>query len=266
MLYKTIAQIASEGLGLGDRPDYISVKAMCVTIRKDSAVYTVNVTRKTSKSPFSSLQMCPEENCGKKVVDENNGTFRCEKCCKVYGHFKWAYMLSVEIADATGSQWVTVFGNEAEALLGITADALGTHKVNVGVIVRLLCIRASLLQKNDSAIDSIVRRATHRERLFKLRAKVEQFNVRDPNDASPRDASLDLGRTPREIDVRRYERHRLAIVRSAINRRHSTQRIHATLIGSCFSYCENARCDKLGERTSNQAHGMFFHSTSDRVP
>ena len=181
--YKTLVQIAAEGLGLGDRPDYINVKAMCVSIRKDTAVYTVNVTRRLA-SLYSSVQMCPEENCGKKVVDENNGTFRCEKCCKVYGYFKWAYMLSVEIADATSSQWINVFGNEAEALLGITADALGNHRVNVGVAERLVHIRRTCisLQKNDSAIDSIVRRATHRERLFKLRAKAEQFNVRDPND------------------------------------------------------------------------------------
>jgi hypothetical protein len=41
--------------------------------------------------------MCPEEKCGKKVVDENNGTYRCEKCNKTYNHFKWAYMLSVGI-------------------------------------------------------------------------------------------------------------------------------------------------------------------------
>lgn len=39
--------------------------------------------------------MCPEERCGKKVVDENNGTYRCEKCNKTYDNFKWAYMVSV---------------------------------------------------------------------------------------------------------------------------------------------------------------------------
>lgn len=41
--------------------------------------------------------MCPEDRCGKKVVDENNGTYRCEKCNKTYDNFKWAYMLSVGI-------------------------------------------------------------------------------------------------------------------------------------------------------------------------
>ena len=77
--FKTLAQIISEGLGLGDKPDYVSVKAMSTVIKKDSAVY----------------MMCPEERCGKKVVDENNGTYRCEKCNKTYPNFKWAYMVSV---------------------------------------------------------------------------------------------------------------------------------------------------------------------------
>lgn len=43
--------------------------------------------------------MCPEDRCGKKVIDENNGTYRCEKCNKTYDNFKWSYMVSVRIRD-----------------------------------------------------------------------------------------------------------------------------------------------------------------------
>ncbi|CAF3183622.1 unnamed protein product [Rotaria sp. Silwood2] len=77
--FKTFSQIATEGLGLSDKPDYINVKAVITFIKKETAVY----------------MMCPEERCGKKVVDENNGTFRCEKCNKTYNNFKWSYMVSV---------------------------------------------------------------------------------------------------------------------------------------------------------------------------
>jgi len=38
---KTLSQIISEGLGLGDKPDYVSVKAMSTLIKKDTAVYMV---------------------------------------------------------------------------------------------------------------------------------------------------------------------------------------------------------------------------------
>ena len=41
---KTLSQIISEGLGLGDKPDYVSVKAMTTVIKKDTAVYMVSTT------------------------------------------------------------------------------------------------------------------------------------------------------------------------------------------------------------------------------
>ena len=78
--------------------------------------------------------MCPETGCGKKVVDENNGTYRCEKCNKTYSNFKWSYMVSAEISDATGAQWITLFRSEAEALLGVTAEEFGNHKLNVSIV------------------------------------------------------------------------------------------------------------------------------------
>lgn len=40
---KTLAQIIVEGLGLGDKPDYVSVKAMSTVIKKDTAVYMVSL-------------------------------------------------------------------------------------------------------------------------------------------------------------------------------------------------------------------------------
>ncbi len=38
---KTLSQIISEGLGLNDKPDYVSVKAMTTIIKKDTIVYMV---------------------------------------------------------------------------------------------------------------------------------------------------------------------------------------------------------------------------------
>ncbi|CAF3669774.1 unnamed protein product [Rotaria sp. Silwood1] len=142
--FKTFSQITAEGLGLNDKPDYINVKAIITVIKKDTAVY----------------MMCPEERCGKKVVDENNGTFRCEKCNKTYNNFKWSYMVSAEISDATGAQWMSAFRNEAEALLGISADEFGNHKLN----------------QNENTIDDILQKVMNRERVFKLRAKADQYN------------------------------------------------------------------------------------------
>ncbi|CAM4870960.1 unnamed protein product [Rotaria socialis] len=141
---KTLSQVITEGIGLGDKPDYVSVKAVITIIKKDTAVY----------------MMCPEGKCSKKVVDENNGTYRCEKCNKTYNSFKWAYMISAEISDTASAQWITIFRNEAETLLGVSAEEFGNHKLN----------------QSESIVDEIISKAMNRELIFKLRAKAEQYN------------------------------------------------------------------------------------------
>jgi hypothetical protein len=45
--FKTFSQVISEGLGLGDKPDYVNVKAMSTVIKKDTAVYMVNRKKTT---------------------------------------------------------------------------------------------------------------------------------------------------------------------------------------------------------------------------
>lgn len=39
---KTFSQITAEGLGLSDKPDYVSVKALTTLIKKENMVYMVN--------------------------------------------------------------------------------------------------------------------------------------------------------------------------------------------------------------------------------
>jgi hypothetical protein len=53
--------------------------------------------------------------------------------------------LQAEISDSTGAQWITVFRNEAEALLGITAEEFGNHKINVTRISLLIKIKYLIL-------------------------------------------------------------------------------------------------------------------------
>ncbi|CAF1157972.1 unnamed protein product [Rotaria sordida] len=142
--FKTFSQIIAEGLGLDDEPDYVNVKAMSTLIKKDTVAY----------------MLCLDVTCRETVVDENNGTYRCKRCNKTYNNLEWSYMVSAEISDATGAQWITVFGNEAETLLGMTANDFGNH----------------ILNQNESIIEDIIRKAMNHERIFKLRAKAEQHN------------------------------------------------------------------------------------------
>jgi len=38
---KTFSQIAAEGIGSTNKPEYVIVKAMCTSIKKDTVVYQV---------------------------------------------------------------------------------------------------------------------------------------------------------------------------------------------------------------------------------
>merc|ERR1712157_484333 len=106
--FKTISQIKDENLGMGEKADYFNVRAFCVFLRKENCMY----------------QACPGEECNKKVIEEDNG-YRCEKCHRTYQEFKYRLILSSNIADFSGNQWITSFQDSAEAILGTTAEALG---------------------------------------------------------------------------------------------------------------------------------------------
>lgn len=40
-------------------------------------------------------QACPSQDCNKKVIDEQNGLYRCEKCDREFPNFKYRMILSV---------------------------------------------------------------------------------------------------------------------------------------------------------------------------
>ena len=44
---------------------------------------------------FFSIQACPTENCNKKLVDQGNGMWRCEKCNREFPNYKWRMILQV---------------------------------------------------------------------------------------------------------------------------------------------------------------------------
>ena len=61
--------------------DYYTCIATIVYLRKENCLY----------------QACPSQDCNKKVVDQHNGMFRCEKCDKEFPNFKYRLILSVSL-------------------------------------------------------------------------------------------------------------------------------------------------------------------------
>ncbi|NXY76643.1 RFA1 protein, partial [Glareola pratincola] len=141
--WKTLFEAKSENLGLGDKADYFSCVATVVHLRKENCMY----------------QACPSQDCNKKVIDQQNGLYRCEKCDREFPNFKYRMMLLVTIADSLEYQWLTCFQDTAEIILGQNAAFLGELK-----------------EKNEQAFEEVFQNANFNMYEFKIRVKQETYN------------------------------------------------------------------------------------------
>lgn len=141
--WKTLDQLKNDQLGMGDKADYFSIKGTVLYSKKDNALYMA----------------CPEKDCNKKVIDQNDGTYRCEKCSKNYESFKWRMILNINMADFSESTWATCFQEQAEMILGVSSEELGNMK-----------------SSNDPRYDEYFSECVFKEFNFKLRAKMETYN------------------------------------------------------------------------------------------
>lgn len=104
----TIAKAQAENLGMSEKGDYFNVKAAVSFLKVDNFAYPA----------------CASENCNKKVVEEPDGTWRCEKCDVNHPKPQWRYMLTISVMDESGQLWLTLFNDQAEQLLEIDASSL----------------------------------------------------------------------------------------------------------------------------------------------
>ncbi|XP_057632826.1 replication protein A 70 kDa DNA-binding subunit [Chionomys nivalis] len=141
--WKTLYEAKSENLGQGDKADYFSTVATVMFLRKENCMY----------------QACPTQDCNKKVIDQQNGLYRCEKCDREFPNFKYRMILSANVADFQENQWVTCFQESAEAILGQNTAYLGELK-----------------EKNEQAFEEVFQNANFRSFTFRIRVKLETYN------------------------------------------------------------------------------------------
>lgn len=139
---KVLGQIVTEQLGLGDKPDYISCRATVMQLRNDK-----------TKPPW--YMACAT--CNKKVQDSGNGLFSCEKCNNEQATAIPRYILSAVVADATGAQWVSMFNEQAEAVLQVKADQMNQW------------LQSGMEQQYEAAFKA----AQHKQFSWKIRARAE---------------------------------------------------------------------------------------------
>lgn len=79
--FLTFHETKLKNLG-AEKPDYFQIMGMIHTVRSDNMLY----------------KACPNQDCNKKLVDMNNGTYRCEKCNIETSEFKNRLLVNVNYA------------------------------------------------------------------------------------------------------------------------------------------------------------------------
>ncbi|KAI1662661.1 replication factor-a protein [Daldinia decipiens] len=110
---KVISQVKDEGLGT-ETAHYFNLKATIVYIKQDSFAYPA----------------CSSEQCNKKVTEQSDGTWRCEKCEISHPRPQYRYIMSVNVNDHTGQLWLSCFDDVGRVIMGMSADELMEIKEN----------------------------------------------------------------------------------------------------------------------------------------
>lgn len=140
--WMTFQEAKESNLGTGEKPDYFQCKALVHNIRSGNAVY----------------KACPTQDCNKKVVDQENGTYRCERCNQEFPNFKYRLLLSLLIGDWTSNRYVTAFQEVGEALLNRTSQEIG-----------------ETLESDKEEVERIFNTVAFQSYIFRLRSKVEHY-------------------------------------------------------------------------------------------
>jgi len=145
---KTFGEVKKENLGTGsEKGDYYSACGYLTLIQKDKALYMACGNQLDGRT------------CNKKVQDQNDGTYRCEKCNINAPTFNWRMIMSMSMADCTDNNWVNCFQELGENILGINSEELGAMFLN-----------------DRQAYDKVFTKATFQRFTMRLRAKADNYN------------------------------------------------------------------------------------------
>ncbi|XP_045536529.1 replication protein A 70 kDa DNA-binding subunit isoform X2 [Papilio machaon] len=139
----TFAEAEARQLGAGERGDYFCLLGALTFTFSDNAVY----------------KACPQEQCNKKLIDQENGLYRCEKCNREYPNYKYRLLLGANVSDPTGDQRVTAFNEAAESILGKTAAEIG-----------------QMFEYDKAAYSQLFEEVKFKTFVFKFRTKMETYS------------------------------------------------------------------------------------------
>jgi replication factor A1 len=101
---------------------------------------------------------CPSDSCNKKVFEEGDRKYRCEKCNKTFDTFSYRMIPRLSVLDSTGQAWFSVFTETAEQVFGSSCQEMGELK-----------------DSNEEAFNRKVTGSFFKSFMFKCRAKAETY-------------------------------------------------------------------------------------------
>lgn len=139
----TITTAQAENLGRNEKGDFFSIKAAISFLKVDNFAYPA----------------CLSENCNKKVIEQPDQTWRCEKCDTNHPSPDWRYLLTISVLDETGQLWLTLFNDQAKQLLKVEASEL-----------------VSLKEIDPAAFSKITQSLQMNQYSFRIRAREDNYN------------------------------------------------------------------------------------------
>ncbi|KVH95625.1 Nucleic acid-binding, OB-fold, partial [Cynara cardunculus var. scolymus] len=146
---KTVSQIKDEKLGTSEKPDWITVSATIWHMKVENFCYTA--------CPL----MIGDRQCNKKVTNNGDGKWRCDRCDQTVEQCDYRYILQFQIQDHTGITWVTAFQESGEEIMGVSAKDL-------------YCIKYE--EQDDERFTETIRNVLCTKCNFKLKVKEEIFS------------------------------------------------------------------------------------------
>ncbi|KAK6454686.1 DNA replication factor A [Scheffersomyces xylosifermentans] len=145
-----------------DRAEFFSVKGSISFIKQDNFCYPACPNEVKYNNSAVDRQGNPSL-CNKKMIEQTDGNYRCERCDKVYHEPTYRYILNCSIMDSTGQIWITLFDAEARKVMEVDAGELRALK---------------LAEENgeDSVFKDKLSSVSLKEFVFRLKAKQDSYN------------------------------------------------------------------------------------------
>ncbi|KAF3438061.1 hypothetical protein FNV43_RR20817 [Rhamnella rubrinervis] len=135
----------TENPSLGeDKPVYFSVKAYISFIKPEQTMW---------------YRAC--KTCNKKVTEAIGSGYWCEGCQKNVEECSLRYILVVRVSDASGEAYLSAFNQEAESVIGCSADELDKLKSQVG---------------EENSYQAKLKQATWVPHLFRISVSQNEYN------------------------------------------------------------------------------------------